>query len=229
MRFRSSGTFGTESWRAVISQNCAAERTFVERPEQGRRVSITLIVCEGETEQLYFQAVRLHLGLTNAEVVIADNARDSAPISVVRLAEARCREPGGYDKVFCVFDRDTHGSFAAARDRVTELRTRASSPLPIEDAVSIPCFEIWVLLHFERSDAPFTRCADVVARIKQKHLVGYKKTDDTVVRDLMARLSVALENGTWLAGRAKGINQNPYTAVHMLLRYLQAVSGTAPS
>lgn len=187
--------------------------------------SITLIVCEGETEQLYFQAVRLHLGLTNAEVVIADNARDSAPISVVRLAEARCREPGGYDKVFCVFDRDSHDSFTAARDRVAELRTRANNPLPIEDVVSIPCFEVWVLLHFERSDAPFNRCTDVVTKIRQKHVAGYRKTDEAIVRDLMTRLTVALEHGSWLAGRAKGINQNPYTSVHTLLRHLQAVSG----
>lgn len=160
--------------------------------------SITLIVCEGETEQLYFQAARLHFGLTNAEVVIADNATDSAPISVVKLAEAKCREPGGYDKVFCVFDRDDHKSFSQARDRVTELRTRAENPLPIADAVSIPCFEVWVLLHFERSDAPFNRCADVVTRIKQKHIAGYKKTDETIARDLMTRLPTALANGVWL-------------------------------
>jgi hypothetical protein len=157
--------------------------------------------------------------------VIADNARDSAPISVVRLAEARCREPGSYDKVFCVFDRDSHDSFTAARDRVTELRTRANNPLPIEDAVSIPCFEVWVLLHFERSDAPFNRCADVVAKIKQKHIAGYRKTDEAIARDLMTRLPVAVANGTWLVGRAQGINQNPYTAVHTLIQHLQAVSG----
>ncbi|MEP7243294.1 MAG: RloB family protein [Gammaproteobacteria bacterium] len=180
--------------------------------------SITLIVCEGETEQLYFQAARLHFGLRNAEVVIADNARDSAPISVVRLAEAKCREPGGYDKVFCVFDRDTHDSFAAARKRVTELQRRAENPLPIADVVSIPCFEVWVLLHFERSDAPFNRCAEVVARIEQKHVAGYRKTDETTARDLMTRLPTALANGVWLAGRAQGINNNPCTAVHMLMR-----------
>lgn len=189
--------------------------------------SITLIVCEGETEQLYFQAARLHFGLTNAEVMIADNATDSAPISVVKLAEAKCREPGGYDKVFCVFDRDTHESFALARDRVTELRTRAENPLPIDDVVSIPCFEVWVLLHFERSDAPFNRCADVVTRIKQKHIAGYRKTDESIARDLMTRLSIALANGVWLAGRAQGINRNPYTAVHTLLQYLEGVAGVA--
>jgi hypothetical protein len=186
--------------------------------------SITLIVCEGETEQIYFQSARLHFGLTNAEVVIPDNATDSAPISVVRLAETRCREPGGYDKVFCVFDRDHHESFAQARKRVTELRTRTDNPLPIEDVVSVPCFEVWVLLHFERSDAPFNRCAEVVTKIRRKHLPGYKKTDAKVVRELMTRLPVALANGAWLAERAQGINQNPCTAVHTLIQHLRTAA-----
>ena len=75
------------------------------------------------------------------------------------------------------------------------------------------------------TDAPFNRCTDVVTKIKQKHIAGYKKTDETIARDLMTRLPVALENSAWLAGRAEGVNRNPYTAVHKLLRYLQTVSG----
>jgi len=77
--------------------------TFAERLASSPRVSITLVVCEGETEQLHFQAVRLHLELTTAEVVIPDNDTDSAPISVVRLSEAKCREPGRIRQgVLCV-------------------------------------------------------------------------------------------------------------------------------
>ena len=62
-------------------------KTFRRRPGQKPPRSITLIVCEGETEQEYFEVARIHYGLTNAEVIVAENAVGSAPISVVECAE----------------------------------------------------------------------------------------------------------------------------------------------
>ncbi len=46
-----------------------------------------MIVCEGETEEGYFDAARAHFNLTTAEVMIADNTKGPAPISVVDCAE----------------------------------------------------------------------------------------------------------------------------------------------
>lgn len=60
-------------------------------------------MCEGETEQGYFEAARIHFQLTTAEVVVADNTKGAAPISVVECAEERAAEQGGYDTIFCVF------------------------------------------------------------------------------------------------------------------------------
>jgi hypothetical protein len=185
--------------------------------------SITLIVCEGETEQVYFRAARNHFGLTTAEVVIADNTQGSAPASVVACAEDRCKEPGGYDKVFCVFDRDTHESFHRARDRIKYLRGRTRDPLPIDEILSIPCFEIWVLLHYEQSDAPFGDCSEVVQRIRNAHIAGYQKADINVVRALVDRLVTAVANAEWLAERAADNNYNPFTAVHLLIQHLREV------
>lgn len=51
--------------------------SFRRRPGRKLPRSITLIVCEGETEQEYFDVVRIHYGLTNAEVVIADNTTEA--------------------------------------------------------------------------------------------------------------------------------------------------------
>jgi hypothetical protein len=117
--------------------------------------SITLIVCEGETELEYLTALCNRLGLRPTEVILAENTEGSAPISVVTCAERRAKEWGGYDHIFCVFDRDSHESFERARSRIRQLASRRSAALPIREIVSIPCFEIWVLLHFEQSDAQF--------------------------------------------------------------------------
>lgn len=197
------------------------------RRTAGRKTprSITLIVCEGETERAYFQAVRVHYGLSNAEVVVAEG-NDSAPISVVEYAQSRCAERGGYDKVFCVFDRDGHESFQRACDRVRSLATRARSPLPIDTAVSIPCLELWLLLHFEPTDAPFDRCDDVVKRLRQ-WVPNYVKGDAAILHPCLERLRTALSNADWLAQRAVANNSNPYTSMQRVLRHFAAVANEA--
>jgi hypothetical protein len=198
--------------------------SFRRRPGSKPPRSVTLIVCEGETEQLYFKAARQRYRLTSAEIVIADNTRGSAPESVVQLAEERYRDNDGYDKVFCVFDRDGHESYQRARDRVLHLRTRTKNPLPIDDAISFPCFEVWILLHYERTDRPFNRCTDVVQRIRQTHIQGYEKADEDVAGVLMDRVEVALANAEWLAARAQITNYNPFTAVQAVIRHLSNVA-----
>lgn len=198
--------------------------SFRRRPGRKLPRSITLIVCEGETEQEYFDVVRIHYELTNAEVVIADNTVGSAPISVVECAERKSKEPGSYDKIFCVFDRDGHASFHEARDKIRNLAGRAKKKLPIEEVVSIPCFEVWVLLHFERSDAPFGSCEEVIRRIRDRHMAGYEKADAAVAKQLMANVGAALTNADWLGPRSADNDYNPYTSVHRVLRHFESVA-----
>lgn len=194
-------------------------RTAGQKPPR----SITLIVCEGETEQEYFEAARIKYGLTTAEIVLAENTKGAAPISVVACAEEKCAERGGYDQIYCVFDRDGHESFDRARARIATLAGRKNKPLPVRDAISIPCFEFWVLLHHERTDAPFNRCADVIERLRE-HMPGYEKADVTIARQLMSRLQNALENAAWVETQAEHTGYNPYTSVHHVLRHFAQVA-----
>lgn len=162
--------------------------------------------------------------MTGAEVVIADNSVGSAPISVVRYAEQRGREPGGYDKIFCVFDRDCHASFDEARNRIRGLASRKNKPLPIAEIVSIPCFEVWILLHFQYTDAPFGSCEEVVDRIRRHHMQDYKKADAAVVKRIMESLSVAKANAEKLESAAALNGYNPYTLVHRVLGHFETVA-----
>lgn len=199
-------------------------RSFRRRPGQKRPRSITLIVCEGETEQEYFEIARIHYGLTNAEVIIADNTIGSAPKSVVECAERRSKEPGGYDKIYCVFDRDGHTSFGEAREKLKGMARRKKKPLPIDEAISIPCFEVWVLLHFEKTDAPFENCETVIDRVRT-HLPGYEKANAVIAKQLFAKVGTAMGNAAWLEARAGDNTYNPYTSVHHVLRHFGTVSG----
>jgi hypothetical protein len=68
-----------------------------------------LIVCEGEkTEPDYFEDLRRHFRLSSANIEIAENDEGSNPINVVDCAIKRYRSDRGYDRVYCVFDRDRH-------------------------------------------------------------------------------------------------------------------------
>ena len=198
-------------------------RSFRRRPGHKAPRSITLIVCEGETEQEYFKALRMHYGLTTAEIVIAEDTKGSAPISVVNYAEEKAREPGGYDRIYCVFDRDHHESFGRAREKIRDLARRQKRPWPIEEAISIPCFEVWILLHHERTDAPFPDCDAVIAHLRTI-IRGYKKADAGIVQDLMGRIDTAMDNARWLEGRAAMNDYNPYTQVHRILECFQSLA-----
>lgn len=204
--------------------NVRGRNTFRRRQGRTQPRSITLIVCEGETEEAYLEAARIHYNLTSAEVVVAENTKGAAPISVVECAEERAREKGGYDHIYCAFDRDDHESFGRARTKIRDLAARAKNRMPIKEAVSIPCFEFWILIHFERTDAPFENCGAVIARIRARHMPNYEKADDRVSKELMARIDTAIANGTWLAGRAADIGNNPLTSMHELVRHMATVA-----
>jgi len=77
-----------------------------------------LIVCEGEkTEPNYFKELVIFYAINTANVAI-DGSCGSSPISVVRQAvklyksEAKKGDP--YDRVYCVFDRDSHSTYDEA-------------------------------------------------------------------------------------------------------------------
>lgn len=138
------GPFRLSEWRrsdVVRNGQIRGVRSLRRKPGRKPSRSITLIVCEGKTEQVYFNAARIHYGLNTAEVIVADNTVGSAPISVVQCAEAKSKERGGYDTIYCVFDRDGHESFGRARERIRALAGRNRNKLPIREALSIPCFE----------------------------------------------------------------------------------------
>lgn len=200
------------------------------RPELLRRAgqreprSITLIVCEGSTEEVYFEAARVAFNLTTAEVVVADNTKGAAPISVVECAEERAEETGGYDTIFCVFDRDDHESFHRARARIKGLASRSKHGLNIQEVISVPCFELWVLLHFEKTDRAFRNCDDVVAHIRARHLGSYKKANQDLAMQLLEHITTAVDNARWLASRTGIKSENPSTSVHKVIKHLQDIA-----
>jgi hypothetical protein len=193
------------------------------RKDSIRETSLTmLIVCEGLTEELYFKNLRSLLGLKTTEIIIADNKKDSAPINLVKKAEELHYRDDGYDNIFCVFDKDQHQSFHAARSKIQKLSSQKRMPIPIEEAVSIPCFEFWVLLHFKKTDMAFKSSHEIIELLsKNRHIKHYRKCDVVLMKTLMEKVDIALQNAIWLEKLGHIQNENPMTSVHKLVQKMK--------
>jgi hypothetical protein len=189
-----------------------------------------LIVCEGKkTEPYYFRGLRQDLRLNPANVVIEDRKSGLDPKSLVTFTIETFKKNKGFDHVFCVFDKDKHASYAAALDQIN--RTRLTGRATLHPITSVPCFEIWLLLHFTYTTRPFSaagddsNCALVIEALDRKDRIpGYDKGS----RDIFQALSVRLETAICNAGKLENFHKtsqtdNPSTKVHELVQYLKGL------
>src|ERR1700730_2592258 len=113
-----------------------------------------LIVCEGaKTEPSYLDGLRIAYRLSSSKIRIT-HGNGNDPISIFKLSES-ILEHEDYDRAFCVFDRDGHVNYNQALRMIAESPNGKTGRL--EAVTSVPCFEIWILLHFCYSSAPFTK------------------------------------------------------------------------
>lgn len=190
------------------------KRRFDQREPYER----VLIVCEGaKTEPNYFEDLRHDQRLASANVVITGET-DSDPMSVVEFGVQEFEEDGEYDRLFCVFDRDTHASFDAARQA---LRSAGKGAYAI---VSYPCFEYWILLHFEESASPYDHpdppCSQVEADVR-RHIADYGKGMRGLYETTKPNVNTAIRRSQRRWSQAKSSQSfNPSTAVHRLVGHL---------
>lgn len=140
------------------------------------------------------------------------------PLGIVEEAIVRRRR---YDEVFCVIDRNGHESFEAA---CALARERAGLAV----VRSYPCFEYWLLLHFDYTRSPFTavgaksscdRVTDVLRQ--QANMNAYDKGnvqglfDRMLAGDLFTRARL---NATRALQDAIEVDElNPSTQLHILM------------
>jgi RloB-like protein len=180
-----------------------------------------LIVCEGKkTEPYYFRGLRLHYRLSSANIEIVP-ADGTDPLSIVSFAQTRL---GDYDRAFCVFDRDGHQNYDAAVAKVARCAEGQAGKLVA--ITSWPCFEFWILLHFNYSTAPFNRaggkssCERVISKLNA-YLPIYQKGLKNIYDLLAPKTAAAILNAKRLQREnARTDSTNPSTRVHELVQYL---------
>lgn len=193
------------------------DRSLTRRPARRDPLPLILVVCEGKvTEPQYLEGFRLAQRVTTVRVHVKSPGGDpqalvEAAISVRNAAAERARRERDdylrYDQVWCVLDVDEHARLDPAR--------MLAAAEGIELALSNPCFELWLVLHFADHGAPVN--AREAGRILQKHLPGYDKhlQFDRVIdgyTEAVRRAERLLAHHDEL-GQPNG---NPSTGVHLL-------------
>lgn len=129
---------------------------------------VILILCEGETERPYLDDLRKSKRLGKRQILITASGTDPSQL-LTRSKKIRCESSRcglDYDEAWCVFDRDEHRHFSAAIAEATNSDVKL--------AVSVPCFELWYLLHFEDQTGHLER--DTTADRLKRHIPEYDKT-----------------------------------------------------
>ncbi|QWF77061.1 RloB family protein [Amycolatopsis sp. CA-230715] len=129
------------------------------------RLSLLVVCGAAATEPAYFEGLKR--ARRNPAVTVKVKAKPGGPEGVVKYAAGmRDRAAGTHDEVWCVLDVDEYDLCKAVS---------AASRLKVNLAISNPCFEFWLLLHFEACAAPLTCYNDVEKRLR-KHLPEYDKS-----------------------------------------------------
>lgn len=138
-----------------------------------------LVVTEGEkTEPVYLGELRerLHLAATRVEISQADGT-DPGSIVAYAMTERDRRRRGArrgegveYEAVWVVFDSEQR---LGTVELTNALTTAANEGISV--AMSSPCFEYWLILHFEYTTAYMCSYDETKKRLKQ-HVKGYDKS-----------------------------------------------------
>jgi RloB-like protein len=198
---------------------------FARREPTREPYDYILIVCEGaKTEPNYLHGLRTAYSLSSANIKIAHGG--TAPRTIVEYTLAEMAKDN-YNRAYCVFDRDGHQTYDEALQLIAPSDVGKNGR--VLAITSWPCFEVWVLLHFAYTSAPFTAtgkksAGDRVLGEVVKRMASYTKGHKGIFEILAPRLTTALSNAERLEKHnAATQTTNPHTKMHRLVAALTAL------
>ena len=201
------------------------------RPSRSDQPRI-LILCEGtKTEPNYFGGLKKDQRLTSV-VVRPLRSGQVGPAGLLRRVREELKEDSGWDEVYCVLDHDGRDAEIDSFEKKLAAVDFQADSCVTKMVLSRPCFEFWLLLHFEMTDRPFssghrgTECEDVIKRLG-RHLHGYKKNDSQVFEKCREHIHTALDNAERLRRTTHSLPESPaasQTQVETLVQRLLKLS-----
>lgn len=175
-----------------------------------------LVLCEDKKSSLTYLKEAAHHFRSQAEVEIVHCERND-PLSIVKEAMKR---QGNFDTVYCAIDRDQHETFDAA------LVLAAENSEKVVIIASYPCYEYWLLLHFQKTRKPYASVGnhsscDLLAKDlrKKEGMNNYDKgTSVNLFDELIKKLPDARKRAEEVLSDAVKDNElSPSTRLHELI------------
>ncbi|CAK0779266.1 putative RloB domain-containing protein [Azospirillaceae bacterium] len=195
-----------------------------------------LIVCEGKTEVFYIDDLIKDFSIDKKVIYLIvskdategndpDKSDRSKPNgsdlqSLIKYAEDNKEK---FDYIFCVCDKDAWGGQAF----ISVIKQAEGSGIRM--IVSEPCFEYWILLHFEYTTEGFQRMpgekySDRVISSIKKHISSYEKGNRSqdIYKQLKGKMENAIKNSKMSFEGAKNDSKiNTKTNFHDLIEFLR--------
>ena len=207
------------------------------RPRKGhslrRRVAFRkpkrtfLVFCEGtRTEPDYIKALKQEPAVRDSasvDIRIDLKASGAVPLTLVNAAaEARDRnsqEQGEIDEVWCLFDVE----WPQNHPKLPEARAKAEAS-GVRVAISNPCFELWLALHFENRAAWLDN--DAAGKLRRDHDKSSGKGLDG--SGYMPRRADAAQRARALTAKHAGDgtefpDDNPSSGMYLLLEAIEPI------
>lgn len=216
-------------------------RVKLER-KQGNKASYDriLIVSEGKkTEPIYFEELRIHLRLQTAKIKMVPSDYGTDPLSVVNYAYDLFNEgsaqhhisPKSFERVYAVFDRDEHKTYFEALNRADtindnmRLKNDLKKQVQFKAIVTIPSFELWLLLHYKDIHPEYEVHRDKIFSKLKKYMPKYEKGLREIFQntwflhcDALDRADILRKHNNPHTGKL------PYTDIDELIRLLKSFS-----
>ncbi|HEY4622965.1 MAG TPA: RloB family protein [Solibacillus sp.] len=175
-----------------------------------------LIYCEGETERIYFEQMKILKRSKMVSVKIKNVKR-----SAIKLANHAYRDASyqPFDEIWIVFDKDDLTDWQL--DEVNEFCTLHN----IRIAYTNEAFELWLLMHFEQIDEQQVYPRALLNEKMEHHLQVRRyfrnKGNAEVIAPIALRHEIALTNCTIMMQRRNTESRdNPYCNLHEMLHHV---------
>ncbi len=177
------------------------------------------VLCEGKTEEGYFESFRRRGLNLRLEVQTAKHTDPDSMLQSAKQIISKEELESGFDEMWCVFDLDV-----LATDEQWRLIYSSASKHHVRLAYSNPCFELWYYLHFTYVSKKLD--SRTVLSMLRTYLPDYEKNKD-VAKAIRQQLSKAIANAKQLSEyhnqkkmERRWTRRNPETAVHELVQRL---------
>lgn len=141
--------------KAIKFSDIRAEKPWLRRTgdtsynEESREMKkLILIVCEGQTEELYFKSFPVVSCTVTAFSI--GQSKESLVDSTMEL-----KKEEEYDEVWCVFDMDYNSGAKEFSSFDNAINKALQNEIKV--AYSNDCFELWFCLHYEHIDQQHRR------------------------------------------------------------------------